>query len=56
MYSARGAFRQLGISETAIDDINIEQVDFEDDNFIPENHRISTSVDEVTGPRATDFF
>jgi len=50
------AFRQLGISETAIDEINIEQVDFEDDNFIPENHRISTSLDEVTGPRATDYF
>jgi hypothetical protein len=52
----REAFRQLGISETAIDEINIEQVDFEDDNFIPENHQISTSLDEVTGPRATNYF
>jgi len=52
----REAFRQLGISETAVDEINIEQVNFEDDNFIPESHQISTSLDEVTGPGATDYF
>ena len=52
----REAFRQLGISETAIDEINIEQVDFEDDHFITEAHQISISLNEVLGPRATDYF
>jgi hypothetical protein len=52
----REAFRQLGISETAIDEINIEQVDFEDDNFVTEAHQISTSLNEVLGPSATDYF
>jgi len=52
----REAFQQLGISGTAIDEINIEQVDFEDDNFISGNHQISSSLHEVTGPSATDYF
>src|SRR5579871_3528648 len=41
----REVFRQLGISGTAIDEINIEPVDFEDDNFIPQDQQISTSLD-----------